>query len=159
MRGDRGRVYRIGELASLAGVTSDTLRYYEREGLLTGPPRTSGGFRMYAEGAVERVAFIKRGQAVGLTLGEIRELITADDRGVARCQRVRDLVRGKLTQVDERLGELRSFRRSLLSAQRRCNRALRTRAGAESPECPVLDRAMPRTARTGLEALKRKRAL
>ena len=82
-----GRVLRIGELAVASGLTRDALRYYERKGLLPRSRRTSGGFREYDSGAVDRVRFIKQAQAHGLTLRGIRDLsVTSqvpDERDVA----------------------------------------------------------------------------
>ena len=103
MPADVEPTYRIGEVTAQTTLSRDTLRYYERLGLLDHPPRTSGGFRMYGEATLERLRFIKRAQAVGFTLEEIRELVTFDGRGLTRCRRVRDLVQTKLAELDERL--------------------------------------------------------
>ena len=134
------RTYRIGDLAARAALSRDTLRYYERLGLLERPPRTSGGFRIYGEATLERLQFIKRAQAVGFSLAEVRALITFDGRGSARCQQVRDLVAEKLADLDERLSELRAFRRSLVSSLRECESALREQ---RDPECPVVEQGAP----------------
>ena len=74
--------YRIGELATLTGLTRDALRYYEREGLLDRPARTPGRFRIYTSSAIERVRFIKRAQALGFTLAEIQELVRYNGKAV-----------------------------------------------------------------------------
>lgn len=126
----------------MTGLTPDTLRYYEQEGLLASPPRTRGGFRRYRDSDLEQVRFIRRAQTVGLALVEIRELIGLGLRGSARCRRVRELIRQKLAQTDERLSELRAFRQSLTVSLRQCEEAL------EDPgqsACPVVDRGTPRS--------------
>ena len=80
MGSDGQQAFRIGELAAQTRLTPDTLRYYERLGLLPHPPRTSGGFRLYSAATLGRVRFIRQAQTVGLTLDEIHELVTFDGR-------------------------------------------------------------------------------
>src|SRR5574341_1856143 len=101
----------IGELAARSGVSIDTVRYYERRKLLPAAPRTAGGFRLFSPDAVERVRFIKQAQDLGLSLDEIGELLSSG--GAQECERVRDLLRIKLTDLDERMRRLRDFRRTL----------------------------------------------
>ncbi len=147
----------IGEAAALTGLTPDTLRCYEQEGLLASPPRTHGGFRRYRTRDLERLRFIRRAQAVGLALEEIRELGGLDQGGSARCRRVRDLIREKLAQTDQRLSELRAFRKSLAVSLRQCDGALEDPG---QPACPVVDRGTPRSrpARRALIARTRSRS-
>ena len=85
---------RIGEIATRCGVTIDTLRYYERIGLLARASRTSGGFRLFDHTAIERVLFIKEAQELGFSLDEIKELLTTG--GVEECKHVRDLLKLKI---------------------------------------------------------------
>ncbi len=134
------RIYRIGDLAAKTTLSRDTLRYYERLGLLERPLRTSGGFRLYNEVTLDRLQFIKRAQAVGFSLGEVREIITVAGRESAQCRQVRGLVAEKVADVDERLSELRAFRRSLVSSLRECETALREQ---RDPECPVVEQGVP----------------
>lgn len=129
--------YRIGELAASSGVTPDTLRYYERLGLLPRPQRTGGGFRVYIPAALQRVRFIKQAQTLGLSLQEIRELVSYADRGgLKRCQRVHDLLQRKVADLDTTLAELQEFRRTLQGYFEECERTLAQRNGAE---CPVIE--------------------
>lgn len=129
--------YQIGELSARSGLTPDALRYYERLGLLPSPPRTAGGFRLYSHGTLQRLGFIKQAQTLGLTLQEIRELVSYRDRGgVRRCQRVRDLLKTKVTDLDAKLAELQEFRRTLVGYFEECEHALSR--GAD-PECPVIE--------------------
>ena len=136
MADDREQTYRIGEVAARTMLSRDTLRYYERLGLLDRQPRTGGGFRLYGEATLDRLRFIKRAQAVGFTLEEIRELVSFDGRGLKRCGRVRDLVATKLAELDAQLSELRAFRRSLVGSLQKCSVAL---AGQRDVECPVVE--------------------
>jgi DNA-binding transcriptional MerR regulator len=104
----------IGELAACAGVTPDTLRYYERLGVIARVHRTTGGFRVYSAEVVDRLRFIKQAQRQGLTLAEIRELLRLDTRrGAGQCQRVQRLLERKLVDLDARLAEMQEFRRTL----------------------------------------------
>ena len=99
----------IGEVAANAGVSIDTVRYYERQRLLKPARRSSGGFRLFTQDAVERIRFIKQAQDIGLSLEEIRALlITAG--GAAQCQRVHDLLKAKLSELDDRMRAMRQFR-------------------------------------------------
>src|SRR5215207_10241072 len=92
---------RIGEVAARAGVSIDTVRYYEKRRLLPRAPRTEGGFRLFAPETVERVQFIKQAQDIGLSLEEIRQLLATG--GADECRRMRDLLRAKLEEIDERM--------------------------------------------------------
>lgn len=129
--------YQIGELAARSGLTPDALRYYERLGLLPPSRRTSGGFRVYTPAALDRLRFIKQAQAVGLSLQEIRALVTYTDRGgLKRCQRVHGLLQRKITDLDTKLAELEEFRRTLQGYFEECERTL---AGRDREECPVIE--------------------
>jgi DNA-binding transcriptional MerR regulator len=139
----RGHPYHIGELAARCGLTRDTLRYYERIGLLPKPQRTSGNFRVYSADTVEWLRFIKQAQAVGFTLREVRDLLGPPDTGgPTRCRRVRDMLRGKLTELQARLAELEGFRRTLTGYLGACERTLEDAGRRRSePQCPVFDPA------------------
>jgi DNA-binding transcriptional MerR regulator len=127
----------IGELASRAGVTPDTLRYYERLGVVGRPPRTSGGFRVYPAAVLERLRFIKQAQRQGLTLAEIRDLLRLDTRpGANQCQQVQRLLERKLADLDARLVELLQFRRTLDAYLTNCTRTL---SKVPNAGCPVIE--------------------
>lgn len=101
---------RIGELAAATGTTTKTLRFYEDAGLLTPAGRTAAGYREFAEDAVDRLHFIRRGRAAGLTLAQIREVIQLREAGATPCRRVQDLLETRLTTLDERIAELGRLR-------------------------------------------------
>ena len=131
------RSLRIGELAAASGLTRDALRYYERQGLLPRPRRSGGGFREYEAAAVDRLRFIKRAQAHGLTLREIRDLVSHEsDAGRARCRHVRELLARKLTELESQRKELDAFCRTLHEYLDMCDHALAARSQVE---CPVVE--------------------
>lgn len=128
--------YRIGEIAQHAGVSVPAVRYYERLGLLVKALRTGSGNRRYPAAAIERIRFVKQAQANGLTLAEIRELITLKNRGDARrCRQVQQLLAAKIAQLDEQRAQLDDFRRTLQNLTDQCAESLST---ARDPECPVI---------------------
>lgn len=127
--------YRISEVAQKVGVTPDTIRYYERLGVLPRPPRTTGGFRAYGDDVLPRVRFVQQAQALGLTLKDVKELVANEGRaGHQRCRRVRDLLKTRLADVDARIKEMQAFRRTLRSHLSECERALEQ----DMPVCPVM---------------------
>lgn len=103
----------IGQLAKRSGTAADTLRYYERLGILTPADRSAAGYRRYNESALERLAFVRRAQLLGLTLDAIREIVTLADRGEAPCGHVQAALAQRLQEVDARIDELRALRRTL----------------------------------------------
>ncbi len=113
---------RIGELAQRAGTSPDTLRYYERVGLLPRAPRTPAGYRLYDSSVAERIAFIRKAQALGLALDEIREVLRIAAAGTPPCEHVRDALQRRLQDVDARIGELESLRATLRRALARSRR-------------------------------------
>ena len=109
----------IGELAAATGVSTKTLRFYETDGLLFEPDRTPAGYRDYPNPAIDRVVFIRQAQAAGLTLAQIREVLTIRDGGRPPCGHVADLVDQRIEQLARRLAELEHTRTELLALQTR----------------------------------------
>jgi DNA-binding transcriptional MerR regulator len=103
----------IGELARQASINPRTLRYYERIGLLASSARTDAGYRLYTERDAARLAFIRRAQALGLTLVEIADVIAIREAGTAPCRHVRALARAKVAVSNERIAELQAQREEL----------------------------------------------
>lgn len=126
---------RIGELAARAGVSVDTVRFYERRKLLPTAPRTEGGFRLFPPAMVSRVQFIREAQELGFSLREIGQLLRTGE-GAEECRRVRDLLRTKLAEVDARLSALRQFRQTLAEHLAACEHELA--AHGKAAACPVL---------------------
>jgi MerR family transcriptional regulator, Zn(II)-responsive regulator of zntA len=104
---------RIGELASDTGTTTKTLRFYEESGLLPAAARTPGGYRDYTQDAVARLDFIRRGQAAGLTLAQIRQVLQIRDDGQPPCEHVRDLLEQRMSDLDTQITELRALRKTI----------------------------------------------
>ena len=105
--------YRSGELAELAGVSTDTLRHYERKGVLARPLRKANDYRQYPATALHRVRLIRRALAVGFTLDELATVLSVRDRGGAPCTEVRALAAAKLAEVETRLREMAELRNEL----------------------------------------------
>lgn len=103
----------IGELGKAAGVSAKTIRYYEEIGIVPEPERTSSGYRDYGESALERLSFIKAAQAVSLSLGEIREILTVRDRGETPCADVIELMNRKVATLSEHIRGLQNMRSEL----------------------------------------------
>jgi DNA-binding transcriptional MerR regulator len=108
-----GRRLKIGEVARLSGVGVEALRFYEKGGLIDKPSRTYGGYRVYGEDVLDRLAFIKQAQALGFSLDEIRRIIDDARKGESPCDEVREIVRRRMAELDERLRELQRHRREL----------------------------------------------
>ena len=125
----------IGEVATRAGVSVDTVRFYERERLLPSLGRTPGGFRLFGPEAVDRIRFIKQAQELGFALDEVRDMLRAD--GSAECRHIHDLLEAKLAEVDERIERMRSFRGQLATYLAECEHTLDEQG--EGADCPVVD--------------------
>lgn len=106
----------VGAAAKAAGVGVQTLHYYERLGLLPKPQRSAANYRLYSSDAIRRVKFIKKAQAIGLTLEETKQILDLKERGRAPCAKVAELGERHLREIDMRLAELRKYRRGLAEA-------------------------------------------
>ncbi|MFZ0521569.1 MAG: MerR family transcriptional regulator [Candidatus Acidiferrales bacterium] len=122
------RVMHCGELARVAGVSADTIRYYERKGLLQVAPRSASGYRLFPQDAAARVQLIRSALGIGFTVRELAQVLRERNGGGAPCHRVRKLVAGKLAMLEARLRELRAWRADLRSTLAQWDRCL-----AETP--------------------------
>jgi DNA-binding transcriptional MerR regulator len=109
------RMLKIGEVSKRSGVGVEALRFYEKSGLLDKPSRTYSGYRVYGEEVIERLAFIRRAQALGFSLDEIRRIVEDARQGESPCDEVREIVRRRMVELDERLRELHRYRKELKS--------------------------------------------
>ena len=116
----------VGQLAARTGVRADTVRYYEREGLLPIPQRTEGEHRRYGPADVDRLLFIRGAQRLGLRLAEIRELLTVRDTGACACEPAENLLRRHVAEIDTEITRLTALRVQLL----------RMLAAMPGPDCP-----------------------
>ena len=103
----------IGEIARLSDLTPATIRYYEEIGLLTPPRRSDSGYRHYCQTILDELEFIKKGQGLGFSLDEIREILSISRAGAAPCSQVLAMAQRNLSAADERIRHLQDFRRRL----------------------------------------------
>ena len=121
----------IGKLAEAAGVNIETIRYYQRRGLLDEPAKPLSGHRRYSEAATKRVRFIKRAQALGFTLVEVGGLLTLD--AACACTETRALAARKLSLIEQKMASLEAMRHALSSLVQQCD------AGTGDIDCPIID--------------------
>jgi DNA-binding transcriptional MerR regulator len=111
---------RIGEIANRAGVSVDTVRFYERTGVLPAPEREPSGYRAYAPDTIERIQLTRELQAVGFTLNDVIDALAAHDAGGATCESERWRLDAALARVDAKLAELTALRGRIVEAQEAC---------------------------------------
>lgn len=128
----RGEAFPIGELSRATGVNIETIRYYEKIGMLPSPPRTEGGRRVYGWQHKQTLAFIRRGRELGFTLGEIRALLDLGGPSDAPCADVREIAAKHLADIRAKIADLRKLERLLASTISQCEIG-------NSPACPVLE--------------------
>ena len=131
---------KVGDIATQAGVGVRTLHFYERLGLLPKPERSSANHRVYSSEALRRVLFIKKAQAVGFTLDEIKEIFRFGQRGAERCRHVAQLGEKRLHELDAELRMLRAFRKSLASLLPKWNKENSSRHRCAGEFCDLIER-------------------
>ena len=123
----------IGELAKQSNVHVETLRYYERRGLISKPPRTVSNYRIYSSDNLRRVKFIKQAQALGFSLAEIKKLLALRAAPRAKCADVQNYALHKIHDIQDRIRSLKRMHRSLQKLLRECSGNL------PATECPILE--------------------
>ena len=123
----------IGRLARVAGVNLETVRYYERCGLLAKPPRSRSGYRLFPVEAARRLRFIRRAQELGFSLGEIRELLSLRVSRTAKSADVRKRAEAKIVDIDAKIKSLDSMKRTLRKLTNACEGC------GPVAECPILE--------------------
>ena len=121
----------IGILSRRSGVNIETVRYYEKIGLLPAPPRTEGGHRLYADDHLKRLTFIRRSRELGFTLNEIRNLLGLVEGGYT-CGEVKAVAVTHLKDIRRKIADLRRMERTLAETADRCE-------GGTAPHCPIVD--------------------
>lgn len=129
-------VLTIGQVAKLAGVGVETVRFYEREGLILQPERPPSGYRQYPPEVVRRIRFIRRAKGLGFTLREIKELLELRDDSNSTCADVRKRAQEKIADIERRIADLKRIRTALVRLTERCEGAL---SGGECPFLEALD--------------------
>lgn len=123
----------IGHVARRAGVGVETVRFYEREGLLAGPPRTASGYRQYGEDVVARLRFIKRAKALGFTLKEIGELLALRLDPETSCAEIKDRAKAKIDDIQAKIRDLQRMQEALVKPAASC------KGDGPTSACPILD--------------------
>lgn len=122
----------IGELSKQTACHIETVRYYERMGLLPKPPRTEGGHRLYDQNAIKRLVFIRRSRELGFSLDEIRTLLQLVDGRRYTCQQIKTLMEQHLGEIKQKIVDLKKLQTTLAAISARCQ-------GGEVPDCPIID--------------------
>lgn len=130
---------RIGRVARETGLTIDTIRFYEKQGLLKQSRRSEGGFRLFGSAEIETLRFVRKAQELGFSLGEIRELVILRAEHLPACSHVKELLDQKLRAVEIKIKELQNLRSNLKLALHKCERGLELAAPAHERRCPVLE--------------------
>lgn len=121
-----------GDLARATGCNIETIRYYEKTGLLPDPPRSAAGYRIYSAAHATRLRFILRARKLGFSMEDIRGLMGLDDGAAPTCAEVKERTERHLADVRAKISDLRRIESVLAATASRCS-------GAEVPNCPVLD--------------------
>lgn len=125
--------FTIGQVAGQCGVGVETIRFYERRGLIAQPTRPESGFRTYAPDAVRRVRFIQRSKALGFSLREIKELLSLRVDSAATCDAARAHAEAKIADIDKKIGHLKEMKHALAKLTAACL------GKRPTSECPILD--------------------
>jgi MerR family mercuric resistance operon transcriptional regulator len=123
----------IGQVARAAGIGVETVRFYERQGLLQAPPRGASGYRQYPQQAVARLQFVKRAKELGFSLKEIKELLDLRLDPATTCADVRSRAAAKISAIEEKIESLRRMQQALKTLTATCN------GKGSARECPILD--------------------
>ncbi len=126
----------IGEMAKRFDLNPRTIRYYEAIGVMPESARTESGYRLYTQDAVERLEFILKSKSLGLTLNEIRKILTLHDKGVVPCEHTKDFIKHKIKEIEEKIVALASLKKTLSGV-------LKTRFKKQSAAafCPLIEGA------------------
>lgn len=131
---------RVGSIAKKAGVGVQTLHFYERIGLLPKPIRSEANYRLYSPDALRRVRFIKKTQALGFTLAEIKQILDLKSHGRAPCRKVTELGEKHLQQIDARLAQLRAYRRAVIQSLTSWREKTAHRRNCAGEFCDLIER-------------------
>jgi MerR family mercuric resistance operon transcriptional regulator len=122
----------IGEASRRTGCKIETIRYYERAGLMPAPPRSSGGYRLYGEALLKRLNFIRRGRELGFSLNRVRELLALAEGGGSNCREVKAATLDHLSEIESKIADLNRMAEVLKQKAALCE-------GGNVPDCPILE--------------------
>jgi MerR family mercuric resistance operon transcriptional regulator len=128
----RGPALTIGTLSARTGVNIETIRFYERVGILPKPPRSAGGHRIYGQDQLMRLHFVRRSRELGFSLDEIRGLLRLVDGGHYTCAEVKAITLDHLGDIRRKIADLRCLERTLANVAGKCR-------GGKAPDCPVIE--------------------
>ena len=126
------REFTIGEVSRLTQVKVETIRYYEKIGIIPHPPRKSSGYRIYSASHLERLSFVRRSRELGFSQPEVRKLLTLVDEHKYTCAEVQEITAKQLAAVRNRIKDLRKLEKALANMISECD-------GGDIPECPIVD--------------------
>ena len=126
------REFTIGELSQLTQVNIETIRYYEKIGIIPHPPRNSSGYRIYSTPHLERLSFVRRSRELGFSQPEVRKLLTLVDEHKYTCAEVREITATHLSTVRSKIKDLRKLEKALANMVSECD-------GGDIPDCPIVD--------------------
>ena len=124
--------FSIGRLSNQTGCKVETIRYYEKAGIIPAPPRTAGGHRVYGGEHVQRLGFIRRSRELGFSLDEVRALLCLADGGEYNCGKVKVITLHHLESVKDKIRDLRKLERTLTTISNQCE-------GGIAPSCPIIE--------------------
>ena len=130
---------RIGQLARESGFPAKTLRYYEEVGVLRPECRSESGYRLYNDGAIRRLAFVRKAKAVGLSLTDIESILKISDEGRAPCEHVVGVIDREVASVETQIQRLRELRQELLDLKSRLTEAIASGAITSGAVCPCFE--------------------
>lgn len=132
----------IGKVARLTGAGVETIRFYEREGLIPAPPRRASGYRQYPPATIDRIRFIKKSKDLGFTLAEIKELLDLSIGPKTTCADVKRKTLGKIKEADAKITDLKRIRQALVRLTDQC------RGKGPVGECPILENLLSKNGRS-----------
>lgn len=125
-------VWTIGELSMRSGCNVETIRYYEKIGLLPAPPRSAGGHRLYCDEQAQRLRFVRRGRDLGFAIDDLRALLRLADERAYNCSQVKAITTHHLREVKTKIRDLRRLERTLARIESQCS-------GGVKPACPIIE--------------------
>lgn len=129
----------IGQLAKETGLSIDTIRFYERKGLLKKSARSEGGFRLFSSRDVATLKLVRKAQQLGFSLEEIHALIILRDQDTQPCRHVQEMLEEKLTVIRQKIEELKTLEEELKAGLRKCRREINRAPASHGRSCPVLE--------------------